>query len=317
MLSPSGLILASSYLSTATPIEHSFALDKPLHTACVVLLLTGLLVVAVEAWPGRPHQPQLPARYVAIPLSNGQTRQHAEQHWTEAGLVGRRKSWSVKAVGALLALLLFAICGRIGLFYRIMRDVECTGPSAVVRIQTCRTETYTDPTQTFLPVVLALYHSIRHPSQRQYPAWSADSRPKTLLERVVNFTYGDSTRYIVPSILLSISSFLVLIKTSALRSTYICPVSNAAATLVPTLQFASFFLDTIIVQLLYRLVDDGISPVDDWTIQLQDGTSNNLLIGLTLVVSMTTRVSGAFADEVPGFIVSSSCYWHCYIPCHA
>ncbi|KAF3036520.1 hypothetical protein E8E11_005625 [Didymella keratinophila] len=271
---PCGLILASSYLSTATPIEHSFALDKPLHTACIVLLLTGLLVVAVEAWPGRPHQPQLPARYVAIPLSDGRTSQHAEQHWTEAGLIGRRKSWTVKSVGALLAVLLFAICGRIGLFYRIMRDVECTGPSAV----------------TFLPVVLALYHSIRHPSQRQYPAWSADSSPKTLLERIVNFTYGDSTRYIVPSILLSISSFLVLIKTTALRSTYICPVSNSAATLVPTLQFASFVSDTIIVQLLYRLADDGISPLDDWTIQLQDGTPNNLLIGLTFIASSLVLV---------------------------
>lgn len=130
----SGLILASSYLSTATPIEYSFALDKPLHTICVVLLLTGLLIVAVEAWPGRPHQPQLPARYVAIPLSNGHSRQHAEQHWTEAGLVGRKKSWSVKAVGALLAVLLFAICGRIGVFYRVMKDVECSGPTALVHI---------------------------------------------------------------------------------------------------------------------------------------------------------------------------------------
>ncbi|KAF2626426.1 glycosyltransferase family 90 protein [Macroventuria anomochaeta] len=271
---PCGLILASSYLSTATPIEYSFALDKPLHTTCVVLLLTGLLVIAVEAWPGRPHQPQLPARYVAIPLSDGHSRQHAEQHWTEAGLVGRRKSWSVRAVGALLAVLLFAICGRIGVFYRVVKDVECTGTSAV----------------TFIPVVLALYHSIRHPSQRQYPAWSADSRPKTLLERVVNFTYGDSTRYIVPAILLSISSFLVLIKTSALRSTYICPVSNSTAALVPTLQFVGFVLDTIVVQSLYRLVDDGISPVDDWTIQLQDGTSNNLLIGLTLIASSLVLV---------------------------
>lgn len=281
-------MLASSYLSTATPIEHSFALDKPLHTACAVLLLTGLLVVAVEAWPGRPHQPQLPARYVAIPLRDGQSRQRAEQHWTEAGLVGRRRSWSVRAVGALLALLLFAICGRIGLFYRIMRDVECAGPSAVVCIQSCHTDACADPTQTFLPVVLALYHSIRHPSQRQYPAWSADARPKTLLERLVNAAYGDATRYIVPSILLSISSFLVLIKTSALRSTYICPVSNSAATLIPTLQFASFALDTVIAQLLYRLVDDGISPVDDWTIQLQDGTSNTLLIGLTFIVRIAT-----------------------------
>jgi hypothetical protein len=143
----------------------------------------------------------------------------------------------------------------------------------------------TDLAQPFLPVVLALYHSIRHPSQRQYPAWSADARPKTLLERVVSFTYGHSTRYIVPSILLSISSFLVLIKTSALRSTYICPVSTSTATFIPTLQFVGFALDTVIVQLLYRLVDDGISPVDDCTIHLQDGTSNNLLIGLTLTAS--------------------------------
>ena len=148
-------------------------------------------------------------------------------------------------------------------------------------------------TKTFLPVILALYHSIRHPSQRQYPAWSADSRPKTLLERVVSFTYGDSTRYIVPSILLSISSFLVLIKTSALRSTYICPVSNSTAALIPTLQFVGFALDTIIVQLLYRLIDDGISPVNEWTIQLQDGTSNNLLIGLTF----TVRIILAFEQQ--------------------
>lgn len=182
----------------------------------------------------------------------------------------------------------------------------------------CNASTHTDhPTQTFLPVVLALYHSLRHPSQRQYPAWSADSRPKTLLERIVSFTYGESTRYIIPSILLSISSFLVLIKTSALRSTYICPVSNAAATFVPTLQFASFILDTVIVQLLYRLVDDGISPVDDWIVQLQDGTSNNLLIGLTLTVRVAAGVLVVLADQATGFIISPCCYWHSCIPCHA
>lgn len=142
--------------------------------------------------------------------------------------------------------------------------------------------------QVFLHLVLAFYHSIRHRNQRQYPAWSADSRSRTsLLERVVNFVYGDSTRYIIPSALLSISSFLVLVKTSALRSTYICPVSNSAAALIPTLQFVGFILETIIVQLLYRLIDDGISTVDDWTIRLKDGTSNNLLVGLTFIVSGT------------------------------
>ena len=36
--------------------------------------------------------------------------------------------------------------------------------------------------------------------------------------------------------------------------------------------------------MLYRLVDDAISEPDDWTIQLQDGTSNHMLVGLTLTV---------------------------------
>lgn len=132
--------------------------------------------------------------------------------------------------------------------------------------------------------MLSLYHSIRHPSQRQYPAWSADSRPRTPLDRIYNFVFDGSTRYIVPSLLLSISSFLVSIKSSALKSTYICPIANSSATTIPSLQFFSFLLDCIIVQISYRLVDDGISPVDDWTIHLQDGTSNHLLVGLTLIV---------------------------------
>ncbi|UPX20860.1 uncharacterized protein EKO05_0011076 [Ascochyta rabiei] len=289
--SHSGLVLASSYLSTATPIEYSFALDKPLHTACIVLLLTGLLLVALDAWPRRPHQPQLPARYVAIPLSDAHVRlgahahaharasPHAEQHWTEAGLVARRNASRLQAVGALLTVLLFAICSRIGVFYLVLKDVECSAPS----------------TLAFLPLVLALCHTVRHPHKRHYPAWSPDARPKTPLEPIVSFTHAHSTRYILPSLLLSISAFLVLIKTSALPSTYICPVSNSTAALVPTLQLLGFALDTAIVQLLYRLVHDGLSPVDDRTIRLRDGTSNNQLVGLTFVASSSVLLVAGVA----------------------
>jgi hypothetical protein len=88
----------------------------------------------------------------------------------------------------------------------------------------------------------------------------------------------------VPSALLSISSFLVIVKTSTLRSTYICPVANSAAATIPTLQFFGFLIDCFIFQAVYRLIDDAISPADDWTIHLQDGTSNLLLVGTTLVV---------------------------------
>jgi hypothetical protein len=120
-------------LSTAPPVDYSFAFDKPLHTVAVVLLLTGLAVVAIEAWGYRSAQPQLPPRYIAIPLGDGQSRP-GEEIWTEAGAPSRRRAWSVKAVGGLLGILLFAICGRIGIYYRVMKDVECSGPSAMVGI---------------------------------------------------------------------------------------------------------------------------------------------------------------------------------------
>ncbi|KAI4921650.1 hypothetical protein J4E90_000076 [Alternaria incomplexa] len=266
---PCGLVLASGYLSTATPVDYSFALDKPLHTVAIVLLLTGLAVVAIEAWSSRSAQPQPHTRYIAIALNQVQSRPAAEEIWTEAGQPGRRRGWSVRAVGALLAVLLFAICGRIAIFYRVTKDVECSGPSAL----------------SFLPLVAALYHSIRHPSQRQYPAWSADTRPRTQLDRVYSFIFDGSTRYIIPSFLLSVSSFLVIIKSSSLRSNYICPTADSTATAIPFLQFLGFLLDCVIVQIAYRLIDDGISEADDWTIHLPDGTSNHLLVGLTLTAS--------------------------------
>lgn len=264
----SGLILASGYLATATPIDHSFALDKPLHTLAVLLLLTGVAIVAIEAWGQRTAPPHLPTRYVAIPLDDGHGRRPEEETWTEAGAPIRRRAWAVKAVGALLAALLFTMCGRIAIYYRVMRDVECRGPSL----------------QPFLPLVLALYHSLRHPSRRQYPAWS-DARPPKQLDRLLSFVHDGSTRYMLPAALLSISSFLVSVKTSTLRSTYICPVANGAATTVATLEFFAFLIDCLVVLAVYRLVDDTISPADDWTIHLQDGTSNLLLLGLTLIVT--------------------------------
>lgn len=129
----SGLVLASGYLSTAPPVDYSFAFDKPLHTVGVVLLLTGLVVVAIEAWLARTAQPRPPIRYIAIPLSEGQSRPPGEEIWTEAGQPGRRRAWGIRAVGALLAALMFAICGRLAIFHRVIKDVECSGPSAMVR----------------------------------------------------------------------------------------------------------------------------------------------------------------------------------------
>ncbi|KAF1913124.1 hypothetical protein BDU57DRAFT_541794 [Ampelomyces quisqualis] len=243
LIFPCGLVLASAYLSTAAPVDYSFALDKPLHTAAVVLLLTGLAVVAVEARAHRSAPPP-PPRYVAIALADGSSSSSSggstrpgEELWTEAGAPVRRRAWGVKAVGALLAVLLSAVCARIAVFHHVTTHAD------------------------------------------------ADHRPRSPLDRLRNWVYDSSTRYILPAALLSLSTFLVLVNTSALRSTYICPLANSTAATIPTLGFLAFLIDCIVVQLVYRLLDDSISPPDDWTIHLQDGTSNHLLVGLTLVAS--------------------------------
>ena len=49
--------------------------------------------------------------------------------------------------------------------------------------------------------------------------------------------------------------------------------------------------------MLYRLVDDGISEPDDWTIHLQDGTSNHLLVGLTFTVGFMATLYYLNANE--------------------
>jgi hypothetical protein len=58
-------------------------------------------------------------------------------------------------------------------------------------------------------------------------------------------------------------------------------------------------LDCLIAQLLYRLIDDGISPIDDWTIQLQDGTSNNMIVGLTFAVCLSPDPSTTLNTHIP------------------
>jgi hypothetical protein len=121
----------------------------------------------------------------------------------------------------------------------------------------------------------------------------------------------------VPAALLSLSSFLVVVKTSILRSTYICPVANSAATTVPTLQFFGFLIDCVVVQAVYRLVDDAISPADDWTIHLQDGTSNLLLVGLTLIVRDIHSLLIISMLTPPGFISRRTRSRHGCIPRHA
>jgi hypothetical protein len=100
----------------------------------------------------------------------------------------------------------------------------------------------------------------------------------------VHFFFYGTTRYILPSLLLAISSFINTLRTSVLRSTYICPAATSAASFVPKLQFLGFLVDCILALLLYRLVDEGLSQSESDSPEPRDGTTVHGLIGFTFIV---------------------------------
>ncbi|KAJ4291674.1 hypothetical protein N0V90_009569 [Kalmusia sp. IMI 367209] len=268
LLVPCGLVLGSSYLATSIPT--TFALDRPLHTVAVVLLLSGLAIVAYETRAAKTRRPNSATdRYVAIPLADGNGRPSSEEVWSSEERPLRRDGLGQHALAVLLAVLLGLLGARIAIFHAVIRHVECSGPTLTA----------------FLPLVLALFHAFRPPKDRPLPAWSADSPPTTYLDRFVHFFLHGPTRYILPSFLLAISSFITTLRTSVLRSTYICPISTSAASLVPKLQLLGFLIDCIVVLILYRLVDEGISQSENNPPEPKDGTTVHGLIGFTFIAS--------------------------------
>lgn len=130
----------------------------------------------------------------------------------------------------------------------------------------------------------------------------------------MHFFLHGQTRYILPSLLLAISSFITTLRTSVLRSTYICPASTSAASLVPKLQLLGFVLDCIVVLLLYRLVDEGLSQSENTSPEPKDGTTIHGLIGFTFIVSspgtvlyhVLTSQASALVLGIAGIIVYSA-----------
>ncbi|KAF2442837.1 glycosyltransferase family 90 protein [Karstenula rhodostoma CBS 690.94] len=272
LLVPCGLVLGTSYLATSIPT--TFALDRPLHTIAAVLLLSGLAVVAYEtraAQTRRPHSHSHSqrARHVAIPLQDGNGRPSSEEEWSSEERTPQYRGLGQRALAVMLAALLCLLGARIALFHAVLKDVECAGPQLTA----------------FLPLLLALFHAYRTPKDRSQPAWSAESSSVTHLDRFVHFFLYGTTRYILPSLLLAISSFITTLRTSVLRSTYICPASTSAASLVPKLQFLGFLVDCILVLLLYRLVDEGLSQSESNSPEPKDGTTVHGLIGFTFIAS--------------------------------
>lgn len=233
LLALCGLIIGTSYLTAS--LDTSFAFDKPIHTAIVVLFFCGAGIIGAERILKRRGSNRVSRRdhYQSVPLEDGP--HHSPRHSSPVSQ-NRPGIRAFSAPRACLALLLVvAICVCIALLQRILKDVQCAKQSY----------------QAFLPLVLAL-NDIWF-SQRRQESYG-DGHKGTIYKLLTRHIFHSRLRYLLPTIMLGWSSASSASIGSFPRSTYICSQSSEAS-LVPTLQNASFLLDAIIVLTLYHLLE--------------------------------------------------------------
>jgi hypothetical protein len=229
----------------------------------VLLLLSAITIIAHAILTSRARSPKQNG-YAAIPLNDKSKNGSRDASPIAQGRKNtQRGSLGTRAIAGLLLVLLVAIISRGLIHQRIVKNIECAGPSAVA----------------FLPLVIALVHGLRGNLSERHAA-----RP--LRERALQFTLHGPTRYILPSFLLSIASYSVTLSTSTIRSTYICPLVHGTASMIRWLQFLGFCFDCAIVLALYGLLDEDVAHDDDTTHGLQRSAKKNMLVGVTFAVSL-------------------------------
>jgi hypothetical protein len=257
-----GLVAGTAYLSTS--YDTSFAFDRPLHTIAVVFALSGLAIIAYARLAARHFSPAHKDRYDAIPLQNGA---HSSRDSSPAGRPRGRPLSSISRIG-LAILLLFAICIRIAIYHRVMKDIECAGETLM----------------EWIPFVVAVSYVVR--------AWrnSEFSTPSKLgfsWEGLLHILFYAPSRYLLPAFLLSLSSCLAIFRRFNLRSTYICPQAIGTSAAIPRLQTLGFLVDCAIALVLYPLIQDGADE--------NSSQRSNLLVALTLLISAAgVVVSGIY-----------------------
>ncbi|KAF2714255.1 glycosyltransferase family 90 protein [Pleomassaria siparia CBS 279.74] len=268
---PCALIAGTSYLSAT--LDSSFAIDRPLRTLAVVLLLSGFAIIAHGVLASRFYSPQLNNSYTAIPLSDGNGNGNGRMGSRDASPLGderkglHERRTGTKALAGLLLLLVLTIWGRAMIHQRIVKDVECTAPTSVA----------------LLPLILAIFHAWRGSDAQLIMLYRNAKVP--LLERAMQFACHESTRYVLPSFLTFVSSLWVTSKTNALRSTYICPLVNSTTSVILWLQSLGFLFDVVILLVLYRLLSEGSTNLNNIGGGVKYGYKIHAMVGSAFVIS--------------------------------
>ncbi|KAF1998817.1 glycosyltransferase family 90 protein [Amniculicola lignicola CBS 123094] len=269
LLFPCALVAECVYLNNA--IGTSFALERPLHTAGVLLFLCGITVIAqdrlLQLRSSRTRKLHKD-RYTTIPLSHGDEAVLPQEILATGSDGAQRVPLGLRALAGLALLLLLAVCGRIAVFHYTMKSVECTGHSPAA----------------FLLLALALFHGRRDIRDLIFQSKAAAFEAPQSMHYAL---FRASTRYILPAWLLSTASFLVTTRGPWVRTTFICPMATGEARLTPKLQLLGFFLDCVCLIVFYVLVEDPGRRLDG---KSERNTSSRGVVVVGFVIVMSALV---------------------------
>jgi hypothetical protein len=157
LTSRSGLITGTTYLSTT--VDTSFAFDRPLHTVGIVLLFSGLTIIAYDAWTAahRPLAGRSQYNLIDLDVDEGIGRPLARDSSPTGPISARPRELESRKRLIAACVLLFTLCCRIAVYWRVQTHIECTSPSALVGKPwtfRCRLLFFADLIRPFFPCSL-------------------------------------------------------------------------------------------------------------------------------------------------------------------
>ncbi|KAF2858694.1 glycosyltransferase family 90 protein [Piedraia hortae CBS 480.64] len=218
-LAIAGVVVGTHF--TTRQIPTSFAFDKPLPTAIILLATCAIALLIVARFTGRKPS----ADYEAIPLEDlGETRTKVTKTLSR---------WHCRPRISSLVLIA-SISLRAAALQQILGNIQCSRRSW----------------EPLIPLVWALwdYWTV----QRHQPNWTSDDPEIGAYEELKESAVRARYRYVLAISLISFGSFVALATTGPPPSTQICPSILPFVWLVPLLQFGGTLLDLVILACLVR-----------------------------------------------------------------
>ncbi|KAI9811365.1 MAG: hypothetical protein M1827_005525 [Pycnora praestabilis] len=214
----------------------SLLYDRPIHSSIGILAISGMVILAVNrSFPRIFAVPTRERHYSSLPLEERHHPHASREPSPEPGdrpLAGQSKSPLI-----LFVLSICAICMRLELLRRIIKDIQCSRSGI----------------EHLTPLFLALYEGLRGKSVRSINV--PDSQAKNARHSLSHILVHGRMRYLLPALFLAWGGNLNARTNSQPRSSYICASILPYRTTVPLYQYAAVLLDSFTLASFDRFWD--------------------------------------------------------------